>query len=94
MRINNLLATAFIVLLLAACSKSGNSPNAAADYVFTNGKVYTVNPDQEWAQAVAVRGDTIVYVGDSDSAKAFVGEKTESSCRQLPCRQNISSTLL
>ena len=49
-----------------------------ADYVLTNGKVYTVNPKQPWAEAVAVDGNAIIYVGNNDGAKAFVGEGTES----------------
>ena len=48
-----------------------------ADYVLTNGKVYTVNDEQPWAEAVAVKGDAIVYVGDNAGAAAFVGEGTK-----------------
>ena len=44
MRINTLLIQALIILLLGACLKSNISPNAVADYVFTNGRIYTVNP--------------------------------------------------
>lgn len=45
-----------------------------ADFVLLNGSVYTVNPRQPWAQAVAVRGDQIVYVGGNQGARAFVGK--------------------
>ena len=48
-----------------------------ADYVFTNAKVYTVNEEQPWAEAVAVQGNKIVYVGDNAGAAALVGEGTE-----------------
>lgn len=51
---------------------------APADFVLTNGRVYTVNPEQEWAEAVAVRGNEIVYVGDNEGASAFLGEDTEA----------------
>ncbi len=47
-----------------------------ADYVLTNGRVYTVNKERPWAEAVAVRGRDIVYVGDNTGAKAFIGEDT------------------
>ena len=53
-----------------------NKP-AAADYVLVNGKIYTVNEKQAWAEAVAVKGKEIVYVGDNAGTKAFVGEDTE-----------------
>ena len=49
----------------------------AADYVFTNGFVHTVDDANPQAEAVAVVGDQIVYVGDSDGAQAYVGESTE-----------------
>ena len=47
-----------------------------ADFIYVNGKVYTVNPEQPWAEAVAVTGDKIVFVGDSFDAKAFEGPDT------------------
>ena len=46
----------------------------AATYVLLNGSIYTVNPKQPWAQAVAVRGDQIVYVGNNQGARAFIGK--------------------
>ena len=47
-----------------------------ADTVDLNGKIYTVNEKQPWAQAVAVKGTDIVYVGDNKGAKAFIGKDT------------------
>ncbi len=67
--------TAAIGVVLAGCSESVPAPGA--DYVLTNGKVYTVNEEQPWAEAIAVRGDEIVYVGDAAGATALVGEATE-----------------
>ena len=55
------------------------APVERADMVFTNGKVYTVNPEQPWADSVAVRGNEIVYVGDSEGAMDFVGEGTTTA---------------
>lgn len=49
-----------------------------ADIVFTGGKVYTVNDKQPWAEAVAVKGNKIVYVGDAAGAKKFVGKDTKT----------------
>lgn len=48
-----------------------------AAFVMTNGKIYTVNEKQPWAEAVAVDGKKIVFVGDNSGAKEFIGEKTE-----------------
>jgi len=42
----------------------------------TFGRVWTGNPDQPWAGGVAMRGDTIVAVGDSADVAKFVGPQT------------------
>ena len=34
-----------------------------ADQLLHNGRIYTLNPDQPWADTIAMAGDTIVYVG-------------------------------
>ena len=48
----------------------------AADTVALNAKIYTVSPKQPWAEAVAIKGKNIVYVGDNKGAKAFIGKNT------------------
>jgi len=47
-----------------------------ADFVFHNGPVYTVGGPAPWVDAVAVRGNTIIHVGDEAGAKAMAGPKT------------------
>lgn len=47
-----------------------------ADVVFRNGRIYTVSPAQPWAQAVAVTGNSISYVGDDAGANALEGPET------------------
>ncbi|WP_179404501.1 amidohydrolase [Burkholderia guangdongensis] len=47
-----------------------------ADVVFTNAKVYTVDPHRPWASALAVRDDRIVFVGDALAAQRHIGERT------------------
>jgi hypothetical protein len=42
-----------------------------ADTIFINGNVYTVNEKQPHAEAIAVSGDRIVFVGSNDEAKKF-----------------------
>ncbi len=48
-----------------------------ADMVFTNASVLTMNDDAPTAQAVAVTGNEITYVGDAAGAEALVGDNTE-----------------
>ena len=72
------------VLAMAACSSAGSGTVAApvaarvapADLVLTGGTIYTVDAARSWAQALAIRGGRIVYVGDDDDAAAFVGPAT------------------
>lgn len=48
-----------------------------ADRVFLNGKIYIVNDNRDWAQAVAVKGGKIVFVGTDEAAKDYIGDDTE-----------------
>jgi predicted amidohydrolase YtcJ len=50
---------------------------SAADLVFVNGAVYTVDEARSWAQAVAVRDGRIALVGTDDDVRAAVGGGTE-----------------
>jgi predicted amidohydrolase YtcJ len=42
-----------------------------------NARVYTMNEGAPEADAVVVRDDTIIYVGDVDGATTFIGESTD-----------------
>jgi len=48
----------------------------SADTVFYNGTVYTVNPSQPNAQAVAVKDGRIVFVGSNEAVKAVESKTT------------------
>lgn len=48
-----------------------------ADYAFKNGKVITVNENDDFAEAVAVKGNKIVYVGDNAGLEKIIDEKTK-----------------
>jgi len=47
-----------------------------ADVVFTNGKIYTVNKDHPFVEAVAVADGKILDVGSAKEMAALVGERT------------------
>lgn len=47
-----------------------------ADLVFTNAAVYTVDANRTWAEAVAIKGDRITYVGVTSGAAKWVGTET------------------
>jgi predicted amidohydrolase YtcJ len=47
-----------------------------AETIFINGNIYTVNDKQPFAQAIAVKGDRIIFVGTNAEAEQFRGDKT------------------
>ena len=64
------LLAAVLSFATSACSRHG------AEWVFRNGTVYTVDAQRRVAQAVAVDGGRIVYVGDDAGAERFLGLDT------------------
>ncbi|MDA0992586.1 MAG: amidohydrolase [Proteobacteria bacterium] len=67
-----------IAVLISACSKTevpAESPGA--DIAFTNGRIYTVDADRTWAEAVAISGGQIVYVGSNAGIDEHVGSHTK-----------------
>lgn len=69
------LALAFGVATIGMPEVS-SSRAQPADIVFKNGNIYTVNQRQPQAQAVAVKGDRIVFVGSNAGARRLVGRST------------------
>ncbi|MGH8263622.1 MAG: amidohydrolase [Steroidobacteraceae bacterium] len=61
-------------LLASACTS--DNPAKDADLVILGGSVVTMNPAQPRAQALAVQGGKIVYVGDDEHARSLAGKKT------------------
>ncbi len=48
-----------------------------ADYIYTNAKIYTLDEENPWAEAVACKDGRIIAVGKADVAETFAGEETE-----------------
>jgi predicted amidohydrolase YtcJ len=61
-------------MLLAACQKQ--PAEEPATLVVTGARVWTGNPAQPWAEAVASRGETIVAVGSAAEIEKLVGPET------------------
>jgi predicted amidohydrolase YtcJ len=66
-----LLAATLLLLISVPVQRS-----VTADIVFKNGNVYTANDKAPRAQAIAVKGDRIVFVGSNEAAQKFVGTNT------------------
>jgi predicted amidohydrolase YtcJ len=56
--------------------RAGAKLTEPADIVFKNGNVYTVNERQPRAEAIAVKGDRIVFVGSNTDVKRYEGKGT------------------
>ena len=64
-------------LLVGACGQDAATPSTSgAELAFVNGRIYTVNDNQPWAEAVAVSEGEIVYVGSGAGAEAHIGSAT------------------
>ena len=68
-----LLAAATVV---AGCGREG-AGTPGADLALTNGRIYTVNAERGWAEAVAIRDGRIVFVGSNEDVKAHIGAETK-----------------
>jgi predicted amidohydrolase YtcJ len=78
--------TALLALCLTSCDggaprdaaipAASQSTGGSADTVLLSGSVYTVDGERSWAQAVAIAGRDIVYVGDDAGAQAYIGPAT------------------
>ena len=60
----------FLIVALLICLGLGQAAAQTADLIIENAKVYTVNPKQPQARAIAVAGDRILAVGDDLSRYA------------------------
>ncbi|HEX6190179.1 MAG TPA: amidohydrolase family protein, partial [Pyrinomonadaceae bacterium] len=65
-----------LAVFLFASTPASIQRSQTADLIFTNGNVYTVTAKQPHAQAIAVKGDRIVFVGTNAAAKRFQGKNT------------------
>src|SRR5258705_13583343 len=71
---------AFVSLFVAFVSAFALAPPAPkaqpADLVLKNGNIYTVNDARPKAEAVAIKGDRIIFVGSNGEAQKYVDRST------------------
>ena len=60
------------LLALSSCSP----PGPYATLVLRGGRIYTVNTEQPWAEAVAVSGENILAAGGGADVERFIGPET------------------
>ncbi len=64
------------IIFLSAGTWAQLSRSPVADTVIVNARIYTVNPKQPWAEALAIGGDKILAVG---TAKEIAGYRSPST---------------
>ena len=64
-----LLLSTLLVTFLSSCTE--NKSCNTADLVFIGTSIYTANESNPKAEALAILGDTIVFVGSNDLAKEY-----------------------
>ena len=67
-------------LLISACDSSSVHKKVSidtADMLLVNGKIYTLNAKQPWAEAVAIKDGKYLYVGDMKAAEQYRGKRTQ-----------------
>jgi predicted amidohydrolase YtcJ len=71
------LSIRFLPIAIPLLSPCACGPSVEpADLVLTNALVYTVDADRSVEEAVAIRENKIVFVGDDDDAESYVGPDT------------------
>lgn len=94
----SLILSLFASVLLAGCganqgSNADSTHAIAADLVLTNAKVYTMDEQRSWAEAVAIHNGRIVFVGKNSDIEQFVGSATQRADLQgkmlLPSFQDV-----
>jgi predicted amidohydrolase YtcJ len=71
-----LLLIGSLAILFAVTCRSGPEPREAADLILEAASVLTMNPAQPEAEAVAISGGKIVYVGDDAGVRKLGGKNT------------------
>ncbi|HEX2473339.1 MAG TPA: amidohydrolase [Lacipirellulaceae bacterium] len=65
------------IILLALMSAPVRSIAADPATLIVHGRIWTANPNQSWAEAIAVRGDRIAAVGSREEIDRRIGDDTQ-----------------
>ena len=67
--------TLLLAVLISSMASRGQA-HAQADLILTNARVYTVDAEQPWAEALAIAGERIMLVGTAAEVAATGGPET------------------
>jgi len=77
-RLPRLLSAAALLFFSAVISSAQAAPPAPADAILLHAKIYTLSPQQPWAEALAIRAGKIVAVGSSAEIEKLRGPQTKT----------------
>lgn len=64
------------IILFIGC-KTEDTSKKYADTIYKNGKIYTVNEEKEWAEAMAIKDGKFISIGDIDEVTIAKGPNTQ-----------------
>jgi predicted amidohydrolase YtcJ len=72
----NMKLFALIIAVFALSFVSSGQKTESADLVFKNGNIYTVSEQRPRAEAIAIKGNRIVFVGSNSEVRKYEGQRT------------------
>ncbi len=66
-----------ITMLFNITTAQTSNPSEVADTIYMNGKIYTVNEDQPWTEAVAIKNGKFIAVGSNATIETYKGSETK-----------------
>jgi len=66
------------IISLCASLQAANPTANSADTIVLNARIYTVNPQQPWAEALAIGGQKILAVGTKNEIEKYRGASTRT----------------
>lgn len=72
------LALLCLAILSSCTQKKPNTKSIAPDKILINGKVYTADSDNPYAEAIAIKGSQIIAVGTTDEINKLANAQTKT----------------
>jgi predicted amidohydrolase YtcJ len=76
MKINSIPSLLILIVMLPLLACERQAPADLATIVISDTRVWTGDPDNPWAEAVALDGETIIAVGSTDDVSGYIGANT------------------
>lgn len=67
----------WLLVMFLGCCAIAQVPNKPADLVLVHSRIYTVNPKQPWAEALAIREGKLLAVGTDRDIARYRGTSTQ-----------------